>query len=125
MTETGYRITWGDTDAGGLVYFPRLFHLFVVGLNDHVGSEHLMDRLRREGHVLPVVGAEASFEAPLRAGDDVVIETRVPTVGESSFTAEFEVRRGETVAATGSATFVLVDSEFEATPLPDWLRAEL
>lgn len=125
MTETRYRITWGDTDAGGLVYFPRLFHLFVVGLNDHVGGEHPMDRLRREGHVLPVVEAEASFEAPLRAGDDVVIETSVPTAGESSFTPEFEIRRGDMVAATGSATFVLVDGEFEPTPLPDWLAAGL
>jgi len=125
MTETRYRITWGDTDAGGLIYYPRLFHLFVVGLNDHVGSEHLMDRLRREGHVLPVVEAEASFEAPLRAGDEVVIETTVPTTGESSLSPEFEIRRGETVAATGSATFVLVDSAFDSTPLPDWFRAAL
>lgn len=125
MTETRYRITWGDTDAGGLIYYPRLFHLFVVGLNDHVGSEHLMDRLRREGHVLPVVEAEASFEAPLRAGDGAVVETTVPTVGGSSFTAEFEIRRGDAVAASGSATFVLVDGEFEPTPLPDWFRAEL
>ncbi len=125
MTETRYRITWGDTDAGGLIYFPRLFHLFVVGLNDHVGGEHLMDRLRREGHVLPVVEAEASFEAPLRAGDRAVVETTVPTTGESSFTPEFEIRREQAVAATGSATFVLVDGKFEPISLPDWLRAAL
>lgn len=127
-TETEVPITWGDTDAGGLIYFPRIFHLFVVGINDHVdAADHLMERLRDGGHVLPVVEADADFAAPLRAGDTAVVATTVASVGESSFTPAFEVRRSadDVVAATGSATFVLVDDGFEATPLPDWLRDAL
>jgi acyl-CoA thioester hydrolase len=127
-TETEVPITWGDTDAGGLIYFPRVFHLFVVGLNDHVGAtDHLMERLRAEGHALPVVEADAEFAAPLRAGDTAVVTTTVTSAGESSFTPVFEVRRAadDAVTVSGSATFVLVDDAFEPTPLPDWIRDAL
>lgn len=131
--RTELRVAWGDTDAGGLVYFPRFFHFVVVGLNDYfapaaiegspgTGSPkdgHLMEHLRREGHVLPAVDASASFESPLRAGDAIAVETSV-TAGETSLTVEFSVERlsdGER-AAGGEVTFVLVDDAFQPAPLP-------
>ena len=33
--RTEVQVAWGDTDAGGLIYFPRFFHFVVVGLNDY------------------------------------------------------------------------------------------
>jgi acyl-CoA thioester hydrolase len=122
--ETTVRVTWGDTDAGGLIYFPRFFHFVVVGLNDYFApvEDHLMEALRREGHALPAVDAAASFETPLRAGETATVETAV-TAGETSLTVDFTVRRengenGER-AASGEVSFVLVDETFEPTPLPD------
>ncbi|WP_159903851.1 acyl-CoA thioesterase [Salinirussus salinus] len=119
--ETTVRVTWGDTDAGGLIYFPRFFHFVVVGLNDYFApvEDHLMEALRREGHALPAVDAAASFETPLRAGEAATVETAV-TAGETSLTVDFTVRRenGER-AASGEVSFVLVDETFEPTPLPD------
>ena len=132
--QTEVRVTWGDTDAGGLIYFPRFFHFVVVGLNDYFapvegtdeGDGHLMEHLRREGYVLPAVDASASFESPLRAGDEIVVETAV-TGGETSLTAEFSVTRtadGER-AASGEVTFVLVDGDFRPATLPDSVRARI
>jgi len=119
--ETTVRVTWGDTDAGGLIYFPRFFHFVVVGLNDYFTpvEDHLMEALRREGHALPAVDAAASFETPLRAGETATVETAV-TAGETSLTVEFAVsdETGER-AASGEVSFVLVDGDFEPTPLPD------
>ena len=129
--QTRFRVTWGDTDAGGLIYFPRFFHFVVVGLNDYFapvdgddGDGHLMEHLRREGYVLPAVDASAAFESPLRAGDAITVETSV-AAGETSLTAEFAVVRkadGERAAA-GEVTFVLVDGGFRPAPLPDALHA--
>jgi len=121
-------IDWGDTDAGGLIYFPRFFHFAVVGLNDYFAPAmdgHLMESLRRDGHVLPAVDASGSFESPLRAGDRVEVETTVTRLGEASLTTAFDVRRAETAerAADLTVTFVLVDEGFEATPLPAAMRA--
>lgn len=123
---TEIRVAWGDTDAGGLIYFPRFFHYLVVGLNDYftpaTDDGHLMEQLRTDGHVLPAIDASASFSAPLRAGDTARIETRV-TPGETSLRVEFEVGRAAAeTAAAGEVTFVLVDETFTPTPLPESVR---
>lgn len=121
--RTEIEIAWGDTDAGGLIYFPRFFHFVVVGLNDYfapaVDGGHPMESLRQDGHALPAIDASASFESPLRAGETAHVETAV-TAGRTSLTDEFAVVRpdGDRVA-TGEVTFVLVDGSFEPTPLPD------
>ena len=131
--RTEIRVAWGDTDAGGLIYFPRFFHFVVVGLNDYFAPAvsdgtssdgHLMEHLRRDGYVLPAVVASASFESPLRAGDDVAIETAV-TAGETSLTVDFSVDRlaDDERAASGEVTFVLVDADFRPTPLPEAVHA--
>lgn len=121
-------VAWGDTDAGGLIYYPRFFHFAIVGLNDYfapaAGDGHPMESLRRDGYTLPAVDASAHFEAPLRAGDAAVVETEVTDLGESSLTLSFAVRRASdgVVAGAGEVTFVLVDEAFESSPLPDALR---
>jgi acyl-CoA thioester hydrolase len=127
--RTGVPVTWNDTDAGGLIYYPRYFHYFIVGLNDYFApafdGAHPMETLRNEGLALPAVDTSASFESPLRAGDTAVVETAVTDVGEASLTVEFVVDRGEdgARAATGSLTVVLVDEDFESAPLPPSIRA--
>lgn len=125
---TRFTIDWGDTDAGGLIYFPRFFHFTVVGLNEYFTPAmdgHLMESLRRDGYVLPAVDASGSFESPLRAGERVAVETTVTHLGEASLTAAFEVRRTDPDerAAELTVTFVLVDEAFEATALPETVRA--
>lgn len=123
VTET--TVEWGDTDAGGLIYYPRFFHFAVVGLNDYfspaVDGGYPMEAYRRRGYVLPAVETSASFHSPLRAGDDVTIETTVTHAGESSLGVAVEVGRlddGE-LAADLEVTFVLVDETFEPAALPD------
>jgi acyl-CoA thioester hydrolase len=126
--RTEIPVAWADTDAGGLIYYPRYFHYFIVALNDYFApafdGAHPMETLRREGLVLPAVDASASFESPLRAGDTAVVETTVTEFGDASLTVAFTVDRAEDGrrAGGGSVTFVLVDEDFESTPLPASVR---
>lgn len=123
--QTTVPITWGDTDAGGLIYYPRAFHFLVVALNDYFSpvSNHLMEQLRADGYVLPVAEASASFTAPLRAGDMAQVKTDVDA-GETSLTVAFSIVResDETTAVEGDATFILVNDDFEPVPLPEFVR---
>lgn len=132
--RTDLTVAWGDTDAGGLIYYPRFFHYATVALNDYFApafdGDHPMESLRQDGLVLPAVDASASFESPLSAGDDVVVASAVTTLGESSLAFAFRVdgASGSTRAsgggpvASGTVTFVLVDEDWAATPLPDSMR---
>lgn len=121
--RTEIDVRWGDTDAGGLIYYPRFFHFVVIGVNDYfspaVETGHLMEHLRRDGYRLPAVDASASFELPLRAGDTVTLEMTT-TAGDASLTVEFVIRRDgrEDVVADGEVTFVLVDRDFDPASLP-------
>ena len=126
--RTEIPVAWGDTDAGGLIYFPRFFHFVVVGLNDYFAPAfdggHPMEALRARGLTLPAVDADASFSAPLPAGDTAVVTTEVWALGETSLTLGFDVGRlgdGRPVAE-GEVTFVLVDERFEPTPVPEPMR---
>lgn len=121
---TEISVEWGDTDAGGLIYYPRFFHFTVIGLNDYfspaVDGGYLMEAYRKQGYVLPAVETAASFQSPLRAGDDIAVETTVTHAGETSLGVAFEIVRltdGE-LAADIEVTFVLVDEEFEPAALP-------
>lgn len=122
---TEITVDWGDTDAGGLIYYPRFFHFVIVGLNDYfrhaTDGKHPMETYRRDGYVLPAVEASASFYSPLRAGDEAVIETTVITSGTSSLTIAFSIARtsNEECVADGEVSFVFTDETFEVTPLPE------
>ena len=126
--RTEVPVAWGDTDAGGLIYFPRFFHFVVVALNDYLapafGGAHPMEALRERGLTLPAVDASASFQAPLRAGETAVVATAATAIGDSSLALDFEVERAEDGrrVADGDVTFVLVDEAFEATSLPPSIR---
>jgi len=63
---TDITVDWGDTDAGGLIYYPRFFHHFVVvGLNDYftpaVDGGHPMEAYRSDGYLLPAVEASVGI----------------------------------------------------------------
>lgn len=120
--ETEIQVQWGDTDAGGLIYYPQFFHYVIVGLNDYFSpatdGTHPMEYYRRAGYLLPAIEATATFYSPLRAGDDAVIETTVVEFGDSSFSVSFSVTRDGDLAADGEVSFVFVDDEFEPTSLP-------
>jgi YbgC/YbaW family acyl-CoA thioester hydrolase len=126
--RTNLDVAWGDTDAGGLIYYPRFFHYVVQALNDYFApafdGAHPMETLRQDDLVLPAVDANASFQAPLRSGDPIAVESAVSALGEASLTFAFRIDRadGGPVTASGAVTFVLVDEAWEATPLPDSMR---
>lgn len=122
--ETEITVDWGDTDAGGLIYYPRFFHFVIVGLNEYfrpaTDGEHPMEAYRKQGYLLPAVEASASFHSPLRAGDVATLETTVVDSGTASLTVSFTMTRdsnGERVAE-GDVSFVFVDDAFETAPLP-------
>ncbi|MFW5919116.1 MAG: acyl-CoA thioesterase [archaeon] len=124
--ETTIEVQWGDTDAGGLIYYPRFFHFVIVGLNEYfspaTAGEHPMEYYRRRGYLLPAIDAAATFYSPLRAGDEVVIATTVADHGTTSITVSFSVIHDDELAADGEVSFVFVDDEFDPTPLPDEMR---
>lgn len=86
--KTNYRIRLADTDAAGRIYFNSALRIA------HESFEHFMEVvgfdvpriLSSQPFVLPVVRVEANYRAPLKLGDEIVVETMVSTIGKGSVT---------------------------------------
>jgi YbgC/YbaW family acyl-CoA thioester hydrolase len=97
------RVRFGETDAMGIVWYPR-----ILGWFDHANHElfrsldqPLAELLAETGISVPIIEAEARFLGPVRAGEVVVVETRVAEIRRRSFSLEHTVRVGERPVAKG------------------------
>jgi 4-hydroxybenzoyl-CoA thioesterase len=108
------RIEWGDCDPAGIVYYPRYFAML------DASTQYLFEAagwkkadLRREFDVVgfPMVDTRAKFLLPSSFGDDIVIETRIAAIRNSSFDVEHRVYKpspeGELLAIEATETRVL------------------
>ncbi len=98
------RIEWGDCDAAGIVFYPRYFAWF------DAATFHLFERTgvpmrglwEKYGSVgTPLVDAQAKFIVPSRWGDDVICESQIGEWGQSSFSVQHRIMKGEKLAVEG------------------------
>ena len=122
-------ITFRDSDAAGIVYFPRYFAMA------HTAYEAFMEKaglsfaqMLKDGEfILPVVHAEGDYTIPMLFGEKVVIRIEVEKIGNSSYQLhhEFVNDRGQ-VTAELRTIHVAVDMQTrQSIPLPEHLRAVL
>jgi 4-hydroxybenzoyl-CoA thioesterase len=81
-------IEWGDCDPARIVYFPRYFAFFdacTTSLFKKAGisKPQMIKTYRIVG--IPMVDVRASFMAPSRFGDTVVVESEITEWRRSSF----------------------------------------
>jgi acyl-CoA thioester hydrolase len=126
--EQTLRVRYEETDTMGVVYYAKFFVWMEVGrvsLMRDVGfgyKEWLKSDLR-----FPVVQAHADYRAPARFDDEILVKTRVATVGRSSIRFENEIYRlpEKTMLATGHTIHVLTNGRGEKVPFSEDLKARL
>ncbi len=117
------RVQWIDTDAAGIWH-----HSTVARWAEEAEAE-----LHRQVGIIdqtfgatPRVVVEFEFRSPLRFDDVVDVTITVAKLGRSSITYLIEVRKGETVAASGRMVAVFIDRESGMKrPWPDEIRLAL
>jgi 4-hydroxybenzoyl-CoA thioesterase len=81
-------IEWGDCDPAQIVHFPRYFAYFDACTTSLFEKAGLLKRkmLRTYGIIgIPLVDVRASFKAPSRFSDIVIVESEITEWGRSSF----------------------------------------
>lgn len=86
----GFQVRLHDTDAAGVLFFAHLLR------HAHDAYEALMAEagfplqgLIRGGMALPIVHAEADFQAPMRQGDRIRVEVTLAEVRRRSFSLDY------------------------------------
>jgi len=122
-----YRVIYGDTDCGGVMYYGNYLRLFEIGRTELLRARGLTYREieEKEGLILPVVEVHVRYKAPARYDDLLEIETRVTEVAPHRVRFEYEVRRGAEILARGYTVHAPVNRKGRLTRFPEDLRQRL
>ena len=96
ILTTEIRVGWGDCDPAGIVYYPTFFHWFdlaTFNFFEQCGIPILDLRARYSTLGLPLLEADAKFEAPARPRDRLTIETGLAALAEKTIELRHIVRR--------------------------------
>lgn len=120
-------ISLGDTDAAGVLFYPRLFDLVQRAFEGHMASAGMpIAEMFDAGLLTPVVHCEADYRGPLRLGDEVTVESSVESIGDSSFRMAYLLRRGDgTLVAEALVVHVCLGPDGHSRPVPEELRSTL
>lgn len=112
-------VEWPDTDAAGHYHHSTVIRWVEAAesaLHERLGLPELFG-------VVPRVRHEVDYLARLWFRDEVTVELRVAELGATSIRYEFEVSRGDTLAARGAMVAVQLDPELgESLPWSDETR---
>ncbi|MDE2223420.1 MAG: acyl-CoA thioesterase [Candidatus Omnitrophica bacterium] len=117
-----------DTDAAGIIFFANQFKII------HDAYELLLEKfgwsfpkmLRQTEYFLPIVHAESDYLVPLFVGDKIAITVKVASIGKTSFSFEYTLKRGQTLVGRAKTVHVMIDQKTRRkTPLPAALRRSL
>ena len=122
------RITWGDCDPAGIVYYPRYFEMFdesTVQLFERaLGMTKYQSQKEFNFAGYPMVDTRAKFSIPNRYGDDVEIESTIAEFRRSSFDIQHRMLKNGELSVECSETRVWVGrdpadaSRIKAVPIP-------
>ena len=126
--EQRLRVRFEETDTMGVVYYGKFLTWFEVGrvglMRDH-GFGYA--EWTRRGVQFPVVQAHADYRAPARFDDEILVKTKVASVGNSSLRFENEVYKVPemTLLATGHTVHVRTGGDGRKIPFPPDLKEKL
>ncbi|UCG39343.1 MAG: YbgC/FadM family acyl-CoA thioesterase [bacterium] len=125
MSAVEYRVCYGDTDAGGVVYYAHYLRFMEMGRNDLLA---LLGRSIRQyqdaGIFFIVVEVNLRYRSPAGLDDRLVIETWIEEGRRSSVVFGQRVRRKgeESFLVEGTVRVACMNSRFRPTRLPAELR---
>lgn len=126
--DTNIRVRYEETDLMGVVYYAKFLTWFEVGrvaLLRDIGfgySEWVKKDLE-----FPVVQAHADYKSSARFDNEVLVKTRIASIGNTSIRFENEVYRlpEMTLLATGHTVHVLTNAHGEKVPFSQELKSRL
>lgn len=120
-----HRVSYGETDAMGVVYYAEYFHFF-----ERSRSLFIRDRgmsyaeVEERGIYLPVREASCRYRTPARFDDELWVRCGVSEWRRASMLFAYEVYTADRsgIIATGMTEHACVNAEGRPVRVPDWLK---
>ena len=123
--EYRLRVYWEDTDAGGIVYYANYLKFIERARTEALLAAGLSQTAIRERHgvIFAVREVQATYLAPARLEDQLVVTTRVDAPGGARLVMEQEVWRPPTCLFKCRVTLACLGSDGRPARLPPEVRA--
>jgi acyl-CoA thioester hydrolase len=126
VTEYRHFVSYGETDAMGVVYYANYAHLFERARGQLIRERGMSyAEVERRGVILPVRELACRFIAPARYDDEVVVRCAVGVWGRASLTFFYEVYGPpdrQKLLCTGQTQHACVGPDYRPMAVPAWLR---
>ncbi|THB67113.1 MAG: acyl-CoA thioesterase [Desulfovibrio sp.] len=120
-----HRVSYGETDAMGWVYYGNYFELFERGRGEYIRTLTGMSYfdVEERGILLPVREASCRYRAPARYDELIMIRTGIQEWGRASMTFVYEVynETKEKMLASGMTQHACVNRNSKPVRVPEWL----
>ncbi len=123
-----HRVSYGETDAMGVLYYAEYMHIFERARSALIRSHGISYKVVEErGLYLPVREAACRYRSPARYDDLTVVHAWISAWGRASvtFSYEFFAEDMRVLLATGMTQHACVDGTGRPVAVPDWLKALL
>ncbi|GHV52974.1 thioesterase [Deltaproteobacteria bacterium] len=120
-----HRVSYGETDAMGIVYYAEYLHFFERARSSFIREKGMSyAEVEKRGVYLPVREASCRYRSPSRFDDIIHIRVWVSEWGRASITFSYELFGDdkEKLRAAGKTQHAIVDQAGRPFAVPDWFR---
>lgn len=97
VNQCSCRVIYGDTDAGGVVYYGNYFRFFEKGRSEFLRTflDTTYRELEERGIVLPVSESYCRYKVPARYDDLLTVSTSLAEYNRASLRFHYLISRSE------------------------------
>ena len=120
-----HRVSYGETDAMGVVYYANYLHWFEIARSTYIRERGMSySEIETRGIFLPVTEAWCRYLSPCGYDDLVFIRAGISRWGRASFDFSYEVLdlSQEKVLTLGRTGHVCMGGKGRPVRIPEWLR---
>jgi YbgC/YbaW family acyl-CoA thioester hydrolase len=128
--STRFPIEWGDCDAAGIVFFPNYFRWFDAAFQRLLKSRgHTQATLTAAYGIIgtPLVDAGASFHAPARYDEELVVDVAITEWKRATFRVTYRGMVGDRHVLSGHDVRAFVvrssDGRLSSVTIPEDFKA--
>ncbi|MFW6055493.1 MAG: acyl-CoA thioesterase [Thermodesulfobacteriota bacterium] len=121
-----HRVSYGETDAMGIVYYGNYLHWFEQARSHFIRERGMgYSEIEKKGVLLPVREVHCRYLAPAAYEQEITVRTGIGTWARASLTFEYQVynlSRGRSLMTIGQTQHACVSPQGRPVPVPDWLK---